>query len=393
MITIHVALVRYGEGDHVDRGTFLRVAAALQVQLTRDFTPIWGTPAVVSPFESLEDVPPACIPLLIVKPGTLDPRFHGFHVTEGEQVIGLVEAQRDWSLAASHELLEIVCDPSGERKVLGESLRDSAGPGELTTLARRYRSLQGEVSYLIEVCDPCQAAEFAYTVDGVLVSDFVTPRYYAPQSTSLGSYSFTGAVTKALQVLRGGYLSWYTSIKGAPIWQASRNNRGNLSVGPLAIPTPDFVRHRVDRFTDRVSDAKPATPAKARDKKSELARKSAKRYGDELKDEVSALLAAYEADRKRKPVPLAKLLPTLKKLATDKKYYQSFQADPNSLFAEPALKALLPPGSYFRGGRYPTQEEFEAAREWVKNQVGSSIDPVGGLVATTMIKGDTIGGP
>ena len=215
MITIHVALVRYGEGDHVDRGTFLRVAAALQVQLTRDFTPIWGTPAVVSPFESLEDVPPACIPLLIVKPGTLDPRFHGFHVTEGEQVIGLVEAQRDWSLAASHELLEIVCDPSGERKVLGESLRDSAGPGELTTLARRYRSLQGEVSYLIEVCDPCQAAEFAYTVDGVLVLDFVTPRYYAPQSTSLGSYSFTGAVTKALQVLRGGYLSWYTSIKGA----------------------------------------------------------------------------------------------------------------------------------------------------------------------------------
>ena len=124
-----------------------------------------------------------------------------------------------------------------------------------------------------------------------------------------------------------------------------------------------------------------------------MARKSAKRYGDELKDEVSALLAAYEADRKRKPVPLAKLLPTLKKLATDKKYYQSFQADPNSLFAEPALKALLPPGSYFRGGRYPTQEEFEAAREWVKNQVGSSIDPVGGLVATTMIKGDTIGGP
>jgi hypothetical protein len=393
MIPIHVALVRYHTDDNVDRGTFLRVAAALQVQLTRDFTPIWGIPAVVSAFESLEDVSPACIPLLIVKPGTLDPRFHGFHVTEGDQSIGLVEARRDWSLAASHELLEIACDPAGERKVPGESLRDSADPGELTPLADRYRSLQGQVSYLVEVCDPCQSDEFAYTVDGVLVSDFVTPRYYDPQRKGSGSYSFTGAVTEPLQVLEGGYVSWYTSLKGAPIWQANRDNDGNLTVGPLAIPAPDFSRHRVDRFTDHVGDRKRAARVKDRKKKEDLARKSAKRYGEELKDEVSKLLAAYEAERKHKPVPLEELLPTLKKLATNKKYYQTFQADPNSLFAEDALKGLLPPGSFFRGGRYPDQEEFKTAYAWAKNHVGSSMDPVGGLVATTMIKGDTIGGP
>lgn len=391
MIPIHVALVRY-ESDHVDRSTFLRVAAALQVQLTRDFTPIWGTPGVVSAFESLEDVPPACIPLLIVKPGTLDPRFHGFHVSEGAQAIGLVEAGRDWSLAASHELLEIVCDPQGERKVPGESLRDSAKTAELTPLAGGYRSLQGQVSYLVEVCDPCQSTRFAYTVDGILVSDFVTPRYYDPQRTSRSCYSFTGAATAPLQVLRGGYISWYTSIKGAPIWQAHRDNRGKLSVGPLAIPTPDFSRPRVDRFTDRVRGAKPAVPGKDR-KKEKLAKESAKRYGDELKDQVTALLAAYEADRHRKPVALAKLEPTLKRLATDVSYYESFKKDPNSLFAEPALKDLLPPGSHFRGGLYPEQEEFKTAHDWVKSQVDSSTDPVTGLVATMYIKGDTIGGP
>lgn len=390
MIPIHVALVRYDTGDHVDRGTFLRVAAALQVQLTRDFTPVWGTPAVVSAFESLEDVPPASIPLLIVKPGTLEPRFHGFHVTEGDQAIALIEGGPGWSLAASHELLEMVCDPAGERKVPGESLKDSADSSELTPLARRYRAPQGEVSYLVEVSDPCQSEEFAYTIDGVLVSDFVTPRYYDPQGTSGGSYSFTGAVKKPLQVLSGGYITWYTSIKGAPIWQAHRDDDDKLSVGPLAIPAPDFSRHRVDRFTDHVHGEKPATPETG---KEELARKSAKRYGDELKDEVRDLLAAYAADRKRRPVRLEKLEPVLKELATNKSYYRKFLKNPNSLFDEPALKGLLPPGSHFRGGRYPDQAEFKTAHDWVKHQIASKAQPVTGLVATTMIKGDTIGGP
>ena len=394
MIPVQVALVRYYKGEYVDRDAFLRVTAALQMQLTRDFTPIWGTAAVVSAFESLDELPPASIPLLIVEPGTLDPRFHGFHVTDGDQPIGFVEGRRGWSLAASHELLEIACDPAGERKVLGESIKDSADPGELTPLARRYRMLQGQVSYLVEICDPCQATEFAYTLDGILVSDFVTPRYYDPRHTACGCYSFTGAVTEPLQILDGGYISWYTSMAGAPIWQASRDSSGDLHVGPLAIPAPHFTRHRVNRFTDHAREVKPTTPRRdAVARKEELARKADKRYGEEVKGEVKDLLAAYEADRKRKPTPLAKLEPILKKLATNKKYYDSFKKDPNSLFAEAALTDLLPPGSYFRGGRYPSQEEFKTAYDWVRNQIATGADPVSGIVATAMVKGDTLGGP
>lgn len=392
MIPIHVALVRYYQGDYVDRETFLRVVAALQMQLTRDFTPIWGIPAVVSGFESLDEVPPGAIPLLIVQPGTLDPRFHGFHLTEGEQPIGFVEGRRGWSLAASHELLEIACDPEGERKVAGDSIKDTADVAELTPLARRYRMLHGRVSYLVEICDPCQAADFAYTVNGILVSDFVTPRFYDPRRTAGGCYSFTGAVTEPLQVLEGGYISWYTSIAGAPIWQASRDRDGELHIGPLAIPAPHFSRHRVNRFIDRTTDVSLHAPR--RDvvvRAEELATKAAKRYGEQLKGEVHDLLAAYEDERKRRPVDLEQLLPTLKRLATNKRYYNSFKADPNALFAEVALQGLLPPGSYFRGARYPSQEEFKTAYEWVRNQIATGGEPVSSIIATTMIKGDTLG--
>jgi hypothetical protein len=392
MIPIHVALIRYFKGANVDRRYFLRVAAALQVQLTRDFTPIWGIPAVVSAFESLDDVPPAAVPLFILEPGTLDPRFHGFHVTESDQPMGLVEGREGWSLAASHELLEMVIDPQGELKVPGESIADSIPDDRLAPGAKQYLD-QGQVSYLLEVCDPCQAADNAYTVNGILVSDFVTPRYYAAREGDEGRYSFTGEVTKPLQVRPGGYISWYTSIPEAPIWQATADKKGVLSGGPLEIPAASFSRQRVNHFTDFADKAKPLTPASTEaQEKADSARASAQRYGAELKRELTDLLATYKADRTSNSVPLAELLPILEKLARGEKYYKRFRKDPNSLFAEDDLKNLLPPGSHYPGRRYPTPEEFQRAHEWVKHQVESGASSTGGIIATTMIKGHTITG-
>ena len=107
-------------------GELLRVAAALQMQLTRDFEPVWKIPAVVSAFTSLDQLPPACLPLIIVRPGRLGPGDHAFHTTKKGMPMGLLEWADGgaWSLAASHELLEMVCDPQGKRKVMGESIAD-----------------------------------------------------------------------------------------------------------------------------------------------------------------------------------------------------------------------------------------------------------------------------
>jgi hypothetical protein len=73
-----------------------------------------------------------------------------------------------------------------------------------------------QVEYLLEVCDPCQKS--TYLIDGVLVSDFVTPDFYSPKETVGLRYSFTGDVMEPRTVLKGGYITW--RIPGSEeIWQ------------------------------------------------------------------------------------------------------------------------------------------------------------------------------
>ena len=201
-IPINVGRVPCYSEEYVNTETALRVAAALQIQLTRDFTPLWGIPVVVSAFQSLDDVPPAAIPRLIVKPGSLEPRGHAFHITDKGQPIVLIEGNQGWSLPASHELLETVCDPQGKTRVAGESIADYIQPEDLAPEAQTHPRPQGQVAYLLEICGPCQA--ISYTVNGIHVSDFVTPRYYGPGGTEGGLYSLTGKITRPLQVLQAG---------------------------------------------------------------------------------------------------------------------------------------------------------------------------------------------
>src|SRR5205085_669213 len=98
--------------------------------------------------------------------------------------------------------LDLLIDPSGSRLVAGQSPK----PG------------QGRVELLLEGCDPCGDPSFAYTVDGVLVSDFVTPHYTDPFPAQGVRYSFTGSVSRPHQVLQGGHLSWIDPISRR-VWQ------------------------------------------------------------------------------------------------------------------------------------------------------------------------------
>jgi hypothetical protein len=199
-----VALVPYhsGAGATFEPVNHLRVAAALNIQAVRDLSPIWKVDAIVSPFLDLNDVP-AGYDTIIVLPK--DSGFRGplgFHIFDGPTAVAVVQEADDWSLFASHELMEMLCDRTGDRKTTGLSLKDG----------------QGRVDYLVEVCDPCQHS--TYTIDGVLVSDFVTPGYYQDPPGHNGLYSFTGRITAPRQVLDGGYVTWATQAPNQEIWQA-----------------------------------------------------------------------------------------------------------------------------------------------------------------------------
>jgi hypothetical protein len=351
MLPLQVGLVPYWDGV-VDIVELQRVAEALKIQLKEHFEPIWKIPATVTFFLSLEALPVGHIPLVIVPTGTLFAREHAFHITEKGQPVGLIEKTDKWSLSASHELLEMVCDPQGKRKVPGASIADSLKT-EIVAAAKQFWP-QGKVEYLLEICDPCQ--DSMYIIEGVEVSDFVTPEYYTPAGTPDERYSFTRAVSSPLEVLNGGYITWYTSIPEAPIWQATKDARsGKLTVGPLTAPATAFSRYDVDLMNDTWGGKAPAT------------KRSGNRYADELKaDVVSILKNVYETK-----VSVDDLLALLKKLASDSAYWTTFKSAAQSS----QLQALIGFNVTYPSGEIPTQAQFQAVHDAVKavsNQSGVS---------------------
>lgn len=190
MLTYHVALV--ADGANIPLKDLTNVAAALQKQVTRDFGPIWGVKADVSAFDSLEDMPLDYWPV-IIKNDIGDPSAAGYHEDDHGQPYSLVTFDKDWTLTASHEVLEMLGDPFGRRMIAGQSPKKG----------------QGRVKFLVEVCDPCEDASCAYTINGVVVSDFYTPHYFDPTTASGVRYSYQGKIKQPRQVLKGGYLSWY----------------------------------------------------------------------------------------------------------------------------------------------------------------------------------------
>lgn len=190
MLILQVALV--SDTRSLKASELTRVAAAIQKQAVRDFAPIWEVRATVDPFVRLEDVPIGYWPI-VVRDDIKTEGAAGIHLDKEGQPFALVQYDESWSLTASHECLEMLADPFGNRLIAGKSVKPR----------------QGRVEYLVEVCDPSEAADFAYSVNGVTVSDFYTPNFFDPHQASGVRYSYTGAIKSPREVLRDGYLSWH----------------------------------------------------------------------------------------------------------------------------------------------------------------------------------------
>jgi hypothetical protein len=190
-----VALV--SDTQSVGIGDVSAVAAALQKQVTRDFSPVWEIHATVDGFDKLESVPVDYWPV-IIKDNINEPGAAGYHTDENGQPFALVQVDDAWQLTVSHEILEMLADPFGSRTVAGAPPPNAPPP--ISGFKR--------VVYLVELCDPCEGAQFAYSVNGREVSDFITPHYYDPNGSTGVQYSFRGNVKEPHTVLEGGYVSF-----------------------------------------------------------------------------------------------------------------------------------------------------------------------------------------
>jgi hypothetical protein len=198
MLSIRIGLVDMT--GTIDAKTMAAVAAALDVQVTRDLPQYWPVTANVSYVPDPAQVPQGVWPVQIVK--DLPAGEGGFHTTKNKQPYAKVIAtpgSDEWAVDASHETIEMLVDPYGNRLQTSTAIQIAGN---------QVQDAGGQFEYLVEACDPCEADDYTYQIDGFRVSDFITPHFYDTQATAGTRYSFTGAVERPRQILPGGYISY-----------------------------------------------------------------------------------------------------------------------------------------------------------------------------------------
>src|SRR5262249_7160701 len=166
---------------------------------------IWNISATVTALADPESIEPGVLPIFIVDDVGQEGAA-GLHLTDHKQPYALVDAGPTWSLTASHECLEMLVDPSGNRLVSSSAI---------TVAGNDVRDVTTEkFEYLVEIADPSEDPANAYMIDGVLVSDFYTPHFFDPVASPGVRYSFTGRIKRPRQVLRNGYISWLNPSLG-----------------------------------------------------------------------------------------------------------------------------------------------------------------------------------
>ena len=175
-------------------------AAALNVQVMRDLPQFWNVNATVRYLPDAHRIPVGVWPVFLV--AKLPPGEGGVHLDKHNQpyslVIGTPDSD-DWTVDASHETIEMLVDPAGNRLQTSQAIQ-IAGKG--------VEDAPGEFQYLVEACDPCEANQYAYSINGIAVSDFITPHFYDPVATAGTRYSFGGNIPTPRQLLPGGYISF-----------------------------------------------------------------------------------------------------------------------------------------------------------------------------------------
>jgi hypothetical protein len=175
-------------------------AAALSIQVARDLAPVWNVQATVQYLQNPDSIPSGVWPVFLV--ASLPPGEGGFHLDKKNQpyseVIGTPDSN-DWTIDASHETVEMLVDPAGNRLQTSRAIEISGAGVQDTT---------GQFEYLVEACDPCEANNYAYSINGIAVSDFITPNFYDAKASPGTKYSFGGNIERPRQILPGGYISF-----------------------------------------------------------------------------------------------------------------------------------------------------------------------------------------
>jgi hypothetical protein len=229
-----------------------RCVDALQIQVSRDFLPIWGIAAQLN-FHPSKIAAPGSWQLVILDDSDQADAL-GYHETTADFLpLGKVFAKSDqlagtqWSVTASHELLEMLADP-------------------YIDLTAEVDNADGSITmYAYEVCDAVEADSLGYAIGLTLVSDFVAPAWFSPLSLPGKLYDFKGHVTAPFQIAPGGYIGILPVAAGAQWTQVTADKKPGGPVAPRG--SRRWRRSLPDRYwhasRPRIHPAAPVTTVAA----------------------------------------------------------------------------------------------------------------------------------
>ena len=184
-----------------------RAIRAVNRQVTEDFTPIWGAGYISKLHGSRFD--PAEAEILIEDPVAAEAVLYlvdqpnlagalGYHsINNFEVPVGFVFTDLgEWTVTLSHEVLELIMDPTVNILVPGPHPNDP----------------NGVVLHAYEVCDAVERT--VYDIDGIPVSNFVTPQYFREGDAAGTRNDFLGVGVASFGLTPDSHIAFFDLATG-----------------------------------------------------------------------------------------------------------------------------------------------------------------------------------
>jgi hypothetical protein len=166
-----------------------KMIPAFDQQWNKDLKPVWGVDDATFTFIPKHKMPAAGSWWLVFLDNSDQAGALAYHDLTNEGlpiskvfVKTLNDDHASVSVGATHELCEMAVDPW-----LNSAYQDPKG-----------------VFWAGEVCDPVESDQYGYKIGNVLVTDFITPNWFAHEHSN-GGIDLKGHAQKAFDVLAGGY--------------------------------------------------------------------------------------------------------------------------------------------------------------------------------------------
>jgi hypothetical protein len=208
MANIKIALINHS--TVVKDAAVSAFVGPLQKQIAQHFAPIWGTTADVGFIRAGKAAPSASWQLVVLDDADQADAL-GYHdlTPTGLPLMKIFAhtALQDgvsWTSVASHEALESLADPWIDTTVFAEQ---NDGSGRLWPL---------------EICDAVEGD--LYKIEGVEVSNFVTPHWFMPQPPVNAFFDYLKLVSAPFEVRPSGYMEYFDVAAGKG-WQQINADR------------------------------------------------------------------------------------------------------------------------------------------------------------------------